>query len=158
MFHFLNSKKKAFTLVEMLVVVTVIAILSSMILVGMGGARAKARDARRIADLHNIQNVLELYFAQKGKYPPTPTGATDLAKWTSFVSTLTGAGLGVSQIPSDPINDTTYFYRYGADTSGTTYTLGAKLEQSDPALNSDIDGTSNGINCDDASLVYCVKP
>ncbi|MCD6568701.1 type II secretion system protein, partial [bacterium] len=43
-------KNKGFTLIEMLIVISIIALLASMILVGMGGARAKARDSRRIAD------------------------------------------------------------------------------------------------------------
>jgi len=142
-------------------VITIIALLASLILVGMGSARAKARDSRRIADLHNVQNALELYFAKNGKYP---TGITD---WNSLVTTLTGAGIGVSQVPKDPLNNTTYYYRYGVDTNGTDYVLGAQLEQCDIALNSDIDGTLYTIDCadnnttcanTDTSKVYCIRP
>ena len=61
--------KKAFTLVELLVVVAIIAILASALLVGLGGARQKARDARRIADLRNVQSALEVYYARNNQYP-----------------------------------------------------------------------------------------
>ena len=156
------KKPKGFTLIEMLIVITIIALLASIILVGMGSARAKARDSRRIADLHNVQNALELYFSKNGKYPTA-------TNWDGLITALTNAGIGINQIPTDPlINNTTYFYRYGADDAGTDYVLGAQLEQCDIALRSDIDGTTyNGIDCSDnndncvntdASKVYCIKP
>ena len=144
--------RKGFTLIEMLIVITIIALLASLILVGMGGARAKTRDARRVADLHNIMNGLELYYAKEGEYPVGTY--TTIAGWTTFKTTLIDAGIGVSRVPDDPLNATTYFYQYGGTT--TDYTLGALLEQDDAVLKDDIDGTSNSINCVD--LVYCVKP
>jgi len=153
------ARNKGFTLIEMLIVITIISLLASLILVGMGGARAKARDARRIADLHNVQNALELYFSQNGRYPAS-------SDWATLITTLTGAGIGVSQVPKDPLNNTTYYYRYGADTNGTDYVLGAQLEQCDIALKSDIDGTVYSIDCSDnatcantdTSKVYCIRP
>jgi general secretion pathway protein G len=155
-----------FTLIEMLIVITIIALLASTILVGMGSARAKARDSRRIADLHNVQNALELYFAKNGKYPTGITG-TGTARWDSLVTTLINAGIGVNQVPKDPLNNATYYYQYGVDTNGTDYVLGAQLEQCDTALNSDIDGTLYTIDCTDnnttcantdTSKVYCIRP
>ena len=148
------ARNKGFTLIEMLIVITIIALLASTILVGMGGARAKARDSRRIADIHNVQNALELYYAKSGTYlPGTYNSDTD---WDTFKDLLTGAGIGVSKVPEDPLNDATRYYRYGGVTDGTSYVLGALLEQSDVALNDDIDGTVNSIDC--ADLVYCIKP
>ncbi len=150
------KRRKGFTLIEMLIVITIIALLASLILVGMGGARAKARDSRRIADLHNVQNALELYYAKIGSYPvDNYNSSTD---WNTFRTILTGAGIGVNQVPKDPLNDATRYYRYGGITDGTNYVLGAQLEQSDVALNDDIDGTVNSIDCADTNLVYCITP
>ncbi len=149
-----KRKSKAFTLIEMLIVITIIALLASLILVGMGGARAKTRDARRVADLHNIMNGLELYYAKIGSYPVGTY--TTIAGWTTFKTTLTDAGIGVNRVPDDPLNATTYYYRYGGTT--TNYVLGAALEQDDAVLKNDIDGTTIGIDCADTSFVYCVQP
>ncbi len=61
--------KKGFTLIEMLVVVAIVGLLSSVVLVGIGPARSRARDTRRIADIRQIQNGLEAYHSSAGRYP-----------------------------------------------------------------------------------------
>ena len=150
-----NIQFKGFTLIEMLIVITIIATLASMILVGMGGARAKARDAKRIGDLHNTQNALELYYANNGTYPTdTYDSVTD---WDNFASFMEGANIGVNRIPKDPLDRNDYFYRYEPNSDGTNYVLGAKLETQDNSLKNDIDGTPfSSISCDDP--VYCIEP
>jgi general secretion pathway protein G len=62
-------KKKGFTLVELLVVIAIIGILAAIGITALSTARVKARDAKRIADLKQIQAALELYFNEKGNYP-----------------------------------------------------------------------------------------
>jgi prepilin-type N-terminal cleavage/methylation domain-containing protein len=151
----MRKRKGGFTLIEMLIVITIIALLASLILVGMGGARAKARDSKRIADLHNVMNALELYYAKSGTYPTA--SYTSSGGWATFITYLTTAGIGVNQVPKDPLNDATRYYRYGGIADGTSYVLGARLEQNDAALNDDTDGTVNGIDCADTNLIYCVR-
>ena len=152
---------RGFTLIEMLIVITIIAVLASMILVGMGGARAKARDARRIGDLHNVQNALELYYANNGTYP---TGTYNSStEWDTFATELTDANIGVHRIPKDPLDNGTYYYRYEANADGTNYVLGAQLETEDSSLDNDIDGTPiSTINCGtgdhNQDTIYCIEP
>lgn len=115
--------KKGFTLIEVLVVVAIIGILSSLVLVGLGGARAKGRDARRISDLKNIQNGLELYFAKYGQYPSSLTDTN-----------LAGSGGVVRTIPSDPNPNWGYGYCARSSDNGA-YVLASHLEDADnPAL------------------------
>jgi len=152
---------RGFTLIEMLIVITIIAVLASMILVGMGGARAKARDARRIGDLHNVQNALELYYANNGTYP---TGTYNSpTEWDTFAGILINANIGVHRIPKDPLDNNTYYYRYEANSDGTNYVLGAQLETQDSSLDNDIDGTPiSTINCGTGDhttdKIYCIEP
>ena len=118
----INKKmnKKGFTLIELLIVIAVIGILASVVLVGLGPVQKQGRDARRISDLRQVQNGLELYYSKNGSYP---TGITD---WSGLVAALTGAGIGVSNVPDDPKPGQHYYYY--SDSDGTTYCLGAILE------------------------------
>lgn len=67
----MNSRamKRGFSLIELLVVISIIAILSSIGLVVYGQAQKIARDSRRKQDLKNIQFALEVFFQKNGRYP-----------------------------------------------------------------------------------------
>jgi type II secretion system protein G len=139
-------KNKGFTLIELLVVIAIIGILSSVVLASLNSARTKARDARRIADLRQIQIALELYYDANNKYPIVSNWiySTD-SSWNTLQTALTPY---IASLPKDPINNTAgpwttgnYSYSYGwnvgagscpgfpsGDCSGQTYDLVAQLE------------------------------
>ena len=56
------KRPSGFTLIELLVVISIIGLLASVVLVSLNGARAKARNARRLADIKQLQTALELYY------------------------------------------------------------------------------------------------
>ncbi|MEK7162960.1 MAG: type II secretion system protein [Patescibacteria group bacterium] len=116
--------KKGFTLIEILIVVAIIGLLTSVVLVGLGSSRAKGRDARRTADLHQTQNALELYYSKNQSYP-------NVADWSSLRTSLTGAGIGIPDIPSDPIVGWNYGYCRTPD--GYGYVVAAYLEDLESA-------------------------
>ncbi len=62
-------RQKGFTLVELLVAIGIIGILSSIAVVSVSNVRAKARDAKRVADVKQIQIGLEAYLNDKGEFP-----------------------------------------------------------------------------------------
>ncbi|PIQ91402.1 MAG: type II secretion system protein GspG [Parcubacteria group bacterium CG11_big_fil_rev_8_21_14_0_20_39_22] len=133
--------KRGFTLIELLVVIAIIGILSSVVLASLNTARQKARDARRIADIKQIQTALELYFDSEGNYP---SGLTDLVT-SNFIPA----------VPDSP--GTTNEYVYTVPSGGADYVLSVTLEDAGhTALSGDLDGTVLTIGCNDP--VYCVKP
>ena len=63
------SKESGFTLIELLVVISIIGILSTLAVVSLNDARGKARDAKRISDIKQVQTALELFLADRNGYP-----------------------------------------------------------------------------------------
>lgn len=114
-------KRKAFTLVELLVVIAIIGLLASISIISLNNARAKARDAKRVADVKQISTALELFFNDAGRYP------TDL-EWASGSLEYNGQTY-LSIIPSAPTpadgscDSTTNSFSYTQDNSGESYTL-----------------------------------
>jgi len=135
-----TTNKKAFTLVELLVVVTIIAILSVVAYMAVGGQTVKARDAKRQQDLSTIQSSLEVYLIEKGSYPTSPL--------TSGIVAGQIPKKYLSEIPADPQGDTYTYVK-----SGVTYQIAATLEDDgDPVNftayvvgNSDIDLINPGV-------------
>lgn len=166
------KSKKGFTLIEILVVVSIVGLLSSVFLVGLGGFRARGRDARRIADLRQVQNALEIYYTRCGRYlggvapasgacPTTNPTAWGPAGTAGTVQNVLTSGLGISQIPNDPSIGKNY--GYAVSTDGQNYVLGATLENpGDAALVEDSDTALTGFNATGgfttcADPVYCIQ-
>jgi general secretion pathway protein G len=153
-----KKQRQGFTLIEILIVVAIIAILASVVLIGLGPTQQQGRDARRLSDLREVQTGLELYYNEKGVYPDcTGNGATC---WGTMSTALTTASpsIGVTQVPNDPSSGRSYYYN--SFNSDATYVIGATLENtSNPAFQgytAPSVGSPTGISCN-ASGTYCLS-
>ena len=131
---------KGFTLIELLVVIAIIGILASIVLASLDSARKKGRDARRIADVKQLQLALELYYDACNAFPTALTaGVTG-----SACSGLVGPGY-ISTIPNDPTAGPYAYagYATAANAPCVSYHLGASLETTGhSALSTDADATT----------------
>jgi general secretion pathway protein G len=147
------TRERGFTLIELLVVIAIIGLLSAVVLASLNSARAKGRDARRIADLKQLQLALELAY-----------DASNPDEYPDALSSL--APTYISTVPVDPVTGSAYSYDNltsaaaacaVASGSCVSYGLGATLEDTaNNALGDDVDSTLGSITCTDP--MYCVRP
>ena len=79
--------RKGFTLIELLVVIAIIGILAGIVLVSLGGARSKARNARRQSDIRQVVTAQEMFY-DDGEAYQTAAGST---AGTPAIGTYLGA-------------------------------------------------------------------
>lgn len=77
--------KKGFTLLELLVVVSIMVILLTIGLSSYSTAQKKGRDAKRKSDIREIQAAMEQYFSVCSNAYPSPDPNTGV--WTDIVCT-----------------------------------------------------------------------
>ncbi|MBN1585068.1 prepilin-type N-terminal cleavage/methylation domain-containing protein [Candidatus Uhrbacteria bacterium] len=63
-----------FTLIEMLTVVSLIGVLSSIAVVSYQSARSTSRDIKRMADMKGLQVALDMFYGENGYYPSDGQG------------------------------------------------------------------------------------
>lgn len=144
----MSPRTRGFTIIELLVVIAIIGILSVTVMVALSESRIKARDARRIEDIREIQKALELYVNDnQGEYPDDIYSASD-----GLANSASGASY-IPVMPKDP-RGTNYLYANltrgstaCAKASGlcTTYVLGAVMEGVVPP---DVNGAMVGSGSD----------
>lgn len=129
------TARAGFTLVELMVVVSVIGILSSIVYANFGGARESSRDDVRKSALKEVQLALELYKAQYGSYPvagcgagagvwagPGPVGSQPSA--TSCSNYIVGLTPDfIATLPTDPSRENEAGIGYYYQSDGTGYKL-----------------------------------
>ena len=111
-----THQKQAFTLVELIVVITILAILWTIAFISLQWYSTQARDSTRISDLSSIKTSLELFHLEAGKYP-LPTDWVDVTyswstvwkQWTFWKSTYDNIER-LNKIPTDPLSNSKYTY------------------------------------------------
>lgn len=129
------SARRGFTLIEVLVTVTIISLLTVMGAVSYRQTAIASRDAKRSADLETVRQALVLYKTDNGNYP-IYSGSSTGSNFDNMLSTLVSAGaITNSQNIVDPKEGVSpYDYGYQSNVSGSTFSLTARLEKDGSTL------------------------
>ncbi len=124
-------KKRGFTLIELLVVIAIIGILAGIVLVSLGLARVKARNAKRQSDIRQIQMAMEMCLDDPncgtGEGVYCTSAATPTAIGNGGATCSAGSSAYLNPLPTDPVGDTPYGWISNTG-DNTKYCVWAVLE------------------------------
>ena len=128
-----KSKQRAFTLLELLVVMAIMALLVGLGLRTFGTVQQKSRDGRRKQELQSISKSLELYYNDFKQYPLSfngkimgcGAGAVEECTWGEVWQNSTDQTLYMTALPQDPVSNQ---YYYLTDVDGSNYSIFTYLE------------------------------
>ncbi|PJC55947.1 hypothetical protein CO026_02950 [Candidatus Kaiserbacteria bacterium CG_4_9_14_0_2_um_filter_41_32] len=118
--------QRGFTLIELLVTIAVIGILASIVYSNLSSTGGVGRDAKRKADLRNMQSAIEQYKNKKGVYPSEGcvVGSDGFSGENDCLAYISGlAPEFISVLPHDPKRLTNVGYAYTTNSAGTVYKL-----------------------------------
>lgn len=121
--YFKNDYQEGFSLVELLVVISITGILLALSLFSLQGSKQSGRNATRKSDLELIRSGIEVYRSDCGSYPLSPLSETLVGDDSNSSCLITNKY--ISEIPTDPQpSERLYIYT----SNGLTYELCASLE------------------------------
>lgn len=116
--NFNFKKDSGFTIIELMVVITIIGLLSSIILGSLQQARLKAQDSKRISEIQQMEIALDLYYSDHGQYPLSDNqgcGNWDTSgsgvSGPDFIAPLASNGY-INNLKDPTTNDNCGNYRY----------------------------------------------
>lgn len=149
------GRQRGFSLIEILVAVTIIAILTAIATSGFTKQQQLARDAKRISDVMNIGIALEGYRTAHGSYPPPVNNGFAVANsGTAVGELLVNEGL-LNVAPKDPkpagstqafLNGKTICdgYYYSKDYNFSQFAASGTLYQGKPIGNPNLNDAATG--------------
>ena len=159
----LNNRKRAFTLVELVVVILILSILWTIAFISLVSYSKTSRDSVRISDVSSVRTSLELFHINAGKYPlpddneiVSYEGDSLRYQWNFWDTVISNLSRSISKVPVDPLIEKSYIYSVANNKN--EFEILSLLEWDNLALNTiaqaeaatlivtpKIDGTYNGI-------------
>jgi type II secretory pathway pseudopilin PulG len=117
-----SRRSAGVSLVEIVIALSVIAILVGALVPRVTNRMARSRDLRRLADVQTIVRAIERYRVEKGALPAARQNASyggwDVSQDGDFIPDLVRGGY-LTDTLHDPLDDETYNYRYFVYDAGT---------------------------------------
>lgn len=117
-----NRGRAGFTLIELMVVMSILGVLVTIALVSFRSSQARGRDAQRKSNLKEISSALELFYSDYQKYPDEVGGLIQACAYDPTTGTGSTCSWGEDEftdnkttyfkvIPKDPSDAFNYYYR-----------------------------------------------
>ncbi len=135
------KNNKGFTLVELIVVITILAILWTIAFISLQWYSSESRDSKRISDLWQIRTWLQIEQAREWRVPMPEESVTVTNSWSNltiqwYAGTWTLNTLRISDNAKDPSDNK--YYTYTTNANRTKFQLVTMLENTQTASNNNI--------------------
>lgn len=109
-----RSIKSGFTLIELMVAITIIAIMASVAIFGLPSVQKKGQDTQRLAGFRELELAIAGYKNINGKYPDAGSGS-------NYIIGLTPGFM--QRLPQDTVQSSTQGFKYKVTTDKKSYCL-----------------------------------
>lgn len=118
---------KAFTLVELLIVIVILAVLAAIVIPKFADSSTRSKESSLKANLKQVRNAVELFKTDTSAYPAAladlagtsaPTSGKDATGTTKAITASDFRGPYLSAVPSDPVSGSALTYSVASGTVG----------------------------------------
>lgn len=128
----LLKSKAGFTLTQLMISMSIIGLTATAGMSQYDEALAAARDARRMADMHQVQLALYFYYDDYGQYPVSNSTEPTIDGWQKMKDELEDMADGspyMQETPKDKLNQGEYVYKYYSN--GKSFRIAYETENSE---------------------------
>lgn len=141
-----TDREAGFTLVEIMVVVVIIGLLATVVVLNVLPSQDRARIEKARADIGRIEQAIEMFRLDMGRYPTTDEGLEVLvtAPGDPRLAARYPDGGYINRLPEDPWGGAYEYLFPGENGRYDIWTLGADGRPGGEDANADIGNWSNG--------------
>lgn len=132
-----RDREAGVTLVEMMVVIMIIGLITAVVVINVLPSQDRARVQKASADISTLEQALELFRLENGRYPTMEEGLTVLAGGTD-VQGASRREPFIKRLPNDPWNQSYQYVIPGQHGPFDLYSMGADGRIGGEDLDADI--------------------
>lgn len=135
-----QKPRAGFTLLEVMVVIVILGVLASLVVPNLLGNKEKADRQKAISDIVALENALDMYRLDNGRYPTTEQGLEALIQQPANMADSRNYRTGgyIKRLPKDPWGNDYQYLSPGEKGVFDVYTLGADGQENGEGAGADI--------------------
>lgn len=126
-----QKPRAGFTLLEVMVVIVILGVLASLVVPNLLGNKEKADRQKAISDIVALENALDMYRLDNGRYPTTEQGLEALIQQPANMADSRNYRTGgyIKRLPKDPWGNDYQYLSPGEKGLFDVYTLGRMVRK-----------------------------